>query len=78
MFYGPDKCTCSINSRLTVCNTSLHVLRTALPLTDSTEPRVPTTPQPVLPASAAAGTLGVLTGMGCPLLPQEPSERRQL
>lgn len=67
-----------INSPVTVCKTSRHILQTALSLTHSTEPHIPTTPQPVLRAPVATGTLGALTGMGCPLLPQEPREKREL
>lgn len=72
------KCACSINSHITVCKTSPHILRTASPLTHSSEPHIPTTTKPVLLASLATGTLGVLSGMGCPHLPQGLRQKREL
>lgn len=39
------------------------------------ETKVPITPQPVLLESVATGALGVLTGMGCRLLPREPRKK---
>lgn len=69
------KCTWPINSNITICKTSLHILQTALPPNHNTQAyTVPKTPQPVLLAST--GALGVLKGMGCPLLPQGTSEKR--
>lgn len=62
-------CEIPINSNITVCKTSLHILQTALPPKHNTQAyTVPKTPQPALLAST--GTLGVLMWMGCPLQPQ--------